>query len=188
MSNYYEDPNMYVDPNILQNFGSPLYTPQEDRTDLLIFTFHSGEIISQFRTLLSGKIIDSEGKVKQVRNPICNDMGINGIMLHVEIAISKLTNLSDINEEEVYRITRDFAHNLYDDMWINKYEWGFKNVNLLFLNKRLSDTLFLTLKRAQDGGDRGLIKGVHKSIATTNIGQKGGPLGIANNILKGMIK
>lgn len=162
-----------------------IYNPQEDRTDLLMYTFYSHDVISEFRRYLKGITRDDSGKIIQIRDAIANDKGINGIMLHVELAISKLTNLSDIDEEEVYSIAKEFGHDLFNDMWINKKEWGMDNVNIMGVCNRIHRAVFLTLKRAEDGGDRTLIRGVHKSLSSTTTGSKSSSV---KDLIKGIFK
>ena len=169
-----------------QNYGQPLYQPQEDKTELLMYTFYHGDVISQLIKFLKGELKDGQGNLK-VNYPLLNDRGISAIMVHIQLAISKLTNLSDINEEEVYRIAKTCEHNIINDLWVNKHEWALK-FDLITLKDTIGDAVFLTLKRAEQGGDRTLIRGVHKSMSTNQSGYGGGKMNAAKAIMQGMFK
>ena len=170
-----------------QQYNQSLFTPQEDRTDLLLYTFYHGDVLTQLKKALMGEIRDSKGSLLVVRKPLLNDIGINEVMIRLQLAVSKLTNLSDINEDEVYKLAKGFEHNIVNDLWINKINWGMTS-SLITVKDLIGDVYFLTLKRAQEGGDRGLIGKTHRSADTRNFGTGGGKSGMMSNVMKGLFK
>jgi len=84
--------------------------------------------IDQFRRSLSGiKVINGEEK-EFSENRRMNDLGVNYIIGKLEMVFSKITPLSNMTEEEIYKDTLEWTKHLIYECYKNTEKWQIGNL------------------------------------------------------------
>jgi len=147
------------------------YPPPKIETALHQFLLSPQEIIEDIRHTFLGEIesIKPEGDTliqSWERDPstskIINEKGLNSLLGALKPYISKVFITSDLKDEEIYKITHEFADSITVLLMVRYKEFEIKPEMRDIIQGILVNAVFVTLKRALNGAYQELIKNVTK--------------------------
>lgn len=144
--------------------------PMDDR-----WRFDTTRILDQFRHFLKGEIEKRDGTWQKVGKQIMNNTGIEECMTYLTSIINPNTLMSYLDKHEIYEMTR-WAALKFNALVYEKGEiFDIHPYSVPILINSISDFIFTTLKRAQDGGERkSLTQTLEEKIIRTQKEKEGG--------------
>jgi len=110
---------------------------------------------------MSGKIFSEEQeKWIQVRQPMINEKGIHKITILLEGMTSKNTPMTDVRSDEVVKVTRGIHCDLAWHLIMNREEYEIEKEDLKIIIPLLTNMIFFSIKRAEEGGERKYRKNI----------------------------
>lgn len=169
----------YVDPNQYYTQG---YYPQMQQMDDK-WRFDTSKILNDFRHSLLGEIPTAEGKYIKIGEPLMNKTGVEKVMSNLSLIINPNTLMSYLEKREIYAIMRQqgFAWNAF--LYLNGEDFEIHPLNVRVLLNSILDFIFMTLKRAQDAGERKSLSQVYQeSVIRQETGGKKDSFRVVPNI------
>lgn len=160
------DEYQYQPQNTLNDDSSIVTSSFLDRAtpDLIKWQLDPTDIIEQLQHQLRNEIWDeSKGKYVSVCEPLCNEQGVHSIILHLT-SVSKLSMMSDLTEEEINGIMRKFISDFIQLLFMEYDKWGIEKPYLSTVVNLVEMTLYPTLKRAQNGGERRFLTKTERRV------------------------
>ena len=167
---------------------STAYTPPR-QDDFFRYLEDAEEELYRFRLFLEGKemLKDDEGNI-EVRNtagePMLNQKGIHFVMTCLAPICTKNTYVSNLNEERMYELCEStanaFAIGLFKGMVGRRHEngtsgyYGIKKENFESICEAVNNFVEMSLRRAIDEGERGVIRSNRTENVTRSIVSEGG--------------
>ena len=150
----------------IQEREQVLATPySQARPDIIKWQLDPSDILKELEYKLRGIIWDEElGKFIQARKPLANNEGINILMTIIESRINKILILSNLDEFDVKAIVIDCISNVIDLLFMRYEELGIKKEHLSNVRGIIDDTIYVTLRRALNQGEREFLKTTEKRI------------------------
>ena len=150
-------------------YASPLYNYG---SSILVMTNPEDEIY-KMELAFQGKVSDSKGNIRKVGEPLMNEEGINSIVGTIQQLVSRDTVMSNFDKREVESLMVFLADTLCKDLMSNRLKYGITNISardkIMFT---ASSTVFVTLKRAFEQGEKIFWKGSLQEISTRVEGQQ----------------
>lgn len=168
---YVQDPSGQIVPfsqfgmpnSILQSQGEATLVKQVDPARLLNDIIHGlrGEIKEENEE--GGIIWNSIGK------PLMNEKGVRAIIVDLSHTLSQNTTLSNLEEDEVGKITVECGKVVISKLAIRYAEWQVDKADLSTIVLTITQPIFFALKRAMKEGDKKFFKTTIRSQETVNI-------------------
>lgn len=145
----------------------------------------SYDITEEIRHQLDGEIpVDNQGgniiQWKRVKEPLCNDTGINEIISYISIYLNKNVHLSYFTPEEIATIMLDLECTLtrkFELDWIRTWDGRYQDVDIVF--NWLTNIIWAALQRARFGGEKQFFEASEQKTVTLSQGQQQKPQGLA---------
>jgi len=138
----------------------------------LKFQLDSEEIIEELKEILLGKKPEFDSKTQTVKYvegaglKLLNEKGINSIMVILRGRLNKIFILSDLEDEQIFSITKDVVENLKNAISLNILEgnsWEIRDLTAGSMILSLTgDTVFATLRKAYLRGYQNFLKTVQR--------------------------
>jgi hypothetical protein len=139
--------------------------------------------LAKMEMSLRGYRVDSNGDVKQAGTALMNEEGITSVISEVQSLTSQNTVMSHIDEKEIPSMMDFVADTLARDLMMNRIRYGISDPTardkIFFMSLNYC---WVTMKRAQGGGERSFWKGSTQEITMRNEGQQQGQ-GIISKLL-----
>lgn len=130
--------------------------PQRD-TAFNQFVADMRDIIFSWQHFMRGEFLEEESggwkKIQNVKNK-CSEAGIQELSSHVLTIVNKNTFISNLNEEQVVRLTQDSMTVINDLMLDKGDEWELAPEYRRVVLNQLGNMIELALRRAKDAGER----------------------------------
>jgi len=142
--------------------------------------FSNEEVLREIERSLRGQVYDrKQKKWVQALNPLLNDDGINMIIYVLKPYTSHLFSFSQFSNDEIKMMMLQFMEDIVVLLATECDEFGIEENQLSIVKNVIENTIFATLKKAQEGLSLGFLRDTQKTVET--IGQKqGGVMSIFN--------
>ena len=154
----------------------PFFNPamyEVERANIMMSQLDPSKILEELEHRLRGEVWDfSKNQYVQKREPMMNEHGISIVMSIVEPRISKIIIMSNLTEQDIMSIIKDFNDNLIDLLLMNYEVMGINKKYLSVVRGLIDDTVYITLKRALEEGERSKIYPSEKLIVTPSAPQE----------------
>lgn len=130
----------------------------------------SGELTMLRRSLLGLDYDEETGKWEKVdfKEQLLNEKGADFILTFMRLRLSKVTSLSDLDDEDIRSRCKWFAIDLTFSLVRHKDEYDVKSLQVLSSIIGLCDDLFFTtLKKARNAGERDSLRKQYLHQETT---------------------
>jgi len=144
----------YASP--LHNFGS----------SIIVMTNPDDELYKMELTFRSMNL-DTDGKPKQIGDPLMNDLGINSIIGIVQSVVNRVTVMSNLNKQEIPCLMDFLGDTLAKDLMMNRLKYDIRTLTArdkIFFTSLTA--AFVTMKRAYEEGEKRFWKGSQQEITT----------------------
>lgn len=140
--------------NMAQQYGS----------SMLQMTNPEGEM-AKMELALRSQIIDKDGDVVPVGEPLLNDIGLSSVIGQVQAIVNQTTIMSNFDKHEISVLVDYLAETLAKDLMINRISYGIKTkaARTKIYYVALSSA-FICLKRAFEQGERGFWGRIQQEI------------------------
>lgn len=139
------------------------------------YILNTDDVLKQIEDFLRGVRYDrQEAQYKQCTRPLLNDEGVSEIMRILDIRLSRVYSLSDLTDKEIYNITMVFAETLLDLLYGNRKKFGLEKINIRVMVHEISDSVYVTLKKAKDKGLQQFLKDTTQFTETNNLNNRAG--------------
>lgn len=124
----------------------------DSSSDVIRYQLDSSDIIELIEHYLKGEVWDhsKEQYIKKFE-PIVNENGFNSIMNFLVSRVNRIFSTTNIDEKEIYMMIRTLRFDLIDLLEMNWKNFGLKKSNLSPLLNMITDAVFVTLKKSQNG-------------------------------------
>jgi len=148
--------------------------------NILIMTDPSSEL-HRLELTLRNMTVDQSGKYVPIGGkewkPLLNEEGIRSCLGNVEPIVTRNTIMGHISDEEIGNIMMGLSDTIIIDLMVNAKQYQIVNIATRTKILHACETLaFLTLKRAESGGERRFLKGTQQEVTyrtEQNIQKKG---------------
>lgn len=137
----------------------PEYQPKDP--DLMKWQLATFDLIEEMKHELRCEMWNEEKKAwlrPEKMLPLVNEIGINGLMGFVTSMANKNTILSNLKENDINEIMMVLCDRIADHMFLNWQEYKITKENMDMVFGKLEMFCFMSLKRAQDEGERQFLK------------------------------
>jgi hypothetical protein len=132
----------------------PQYYQEMQTSDADKWRFNTRAILEEFRHFLLGEAQNDKGEWIRIGKCLMNEGGIKECVSYMIPVINPNTLFSFLTKDEIYDMTR-MATLRFNDLFYEKGEdFDLEPFSVPILLNTMSDFIFATLKRAQDGGER----------------------------------
>lgn len=119
-----------------------------------------------FRSMIE----DSEGNLKQLDEPLMNDLGINSVIGTIQTIVSQTTILSNLEDKHIEVMIEMLADTLAKDLMVNRIRYNIRNSStrskIMFT---AVSTSFICLRRAWKGDDKRFWGRVQQDIRMESV-------------------
>jgi hypothetical protein len=124
-------------------------------SDVTKFMLDTKKQLNEFEHQLRGEEFVN-GKWVQIGTPILNQEGAKKVVGYTRGYVTRTTFLSNLKQEEVYDLTKNFSFNITQLIFNNGEEWAidWDRANQGFIVDTTSDIVFMSLARAMGQGER----------------------------------
>lgn len=164
--------------------AAPFMSPmQQYGSSILQLTNPENEILKMELTFRS-QILDKDGNVIQVGEPLMNDEGVSSIIGQVQSIVNQVAVMSNFEVKDLPKLIDFLGDTIAKDLMMNKIRYNIKSSSSrdkIFFSA--ISTTYVTLKRAVNNGERGFWKGSQQDIrqiienGSSNKGLLGGLFG-----------
>lgn len=160
--------------------SSPYYSPMYNYGSGIVLLTNPQDLIKDLELTYKNAYYDKDNNLKEVGNPLMNDLGIKSVVGQVQAIVNKVTVLGNLNDENIRGLMEFLADTLAKDLMVNRIEYEITSASArdrIYYNALA--TAFITMKRAYEEGDRRFWKGSVQEIKqeVTQTPQKKGFLG-----------
>ena len=162
-NNQYQSP-----PN--QQMVTPYIDPFNNiNADLIKLALTSNDILEEIRMRLLGLEWDDKNQVYvQETEPLMQKPGVNKIITQIASFLNRNTSMTDLPEEEITNLARQFEHNLRRDFFDNwkrywENEWQAES-NWPIVRSMAGNYAYLALRRSKEGREREILGGNTKTL------------------------
>ncbi len=155
--------------------GQPVVAPPMHTLDQKVLDqiLDPSFVIERFRRNLLGLIqVKEDGKFKWLRlgEPIMSEDGVRQVVSLIDRYINRNTLLSNLTEEEVYEIMRNFSKTLTKWLDNNKDLYGIERKDINIIKTSIVDMVFFALKQAQN---KELLKAITQAYSVSEYRDEG---------------
>lgn len=144
-------------------------TPMPDNANLTMWSLSSQDILKEIEHDLRGEIFNEETEKWELvaeGKPLMNDEGIRSIVSLARTIVNKVAFLSNLSEDMVLQISRDFADDLADLLFNNIEQFEIKRTHLNIIVTKISYIIYVALQRAYEEGERRFLKTAERRIVS----------------------
>jgi len=126
------------------------------------------DLLISIESFLRGRRIDPFSGEEVKTDPLMNEEGINRVMQVLTLHCDKMFQLSNIEEIEVRALTLDIVRELNILLHINSEEYVMNEHDIPMVVKNIGHSVYMTLKKSQDGNFQGFLRSNFKTIEHTS--------------------
>lgn len=104
---------------------------------------------------------------RRLWKPMMNDVGINTVLLCMQGVVNQMTALSNLDEQEIYTILRDFTYNMVESLAFNRSKYNLEVTDRPVVVGSARRFLYIFMKRPFQEGDKKFFKGITQEIKQT---------------------
>ena len=165
---------MLIDDQTGQSFNmppiqmTPYQSPMNNFQGAIVMLTNPENDLYRMELALRGMTLDKDGNPKQTGQPLMNSEGINSVVGIVQSIVTQSTNMSNLEDPEIAKLmVFQLGDAVIQDLMINSKKYGINNKTardrILTI---VSDTAYITMKRALKEGERRFWKGSQQEITT----------------------
>jgi hypothetical protein len=155
----------YMDDQPQRQPAMPFLSPaQQYGTSMLQMTNPEGEI-AKMELALKSQIVDREGNLKQVGEPLLNEEGLSSVVGQVQAIVNQNSVMSNLTKQMIEMLVLDLANTLIKDLMVNKYKY--QCITKVARDRIVSislNTSYICLQRAFEQGERGFWGRIQQEI------------------------
>jgi|TARA_R100000093_G_scaffold18881_1_gene11019 hypothetical protein len=125
------------------------------------------DLLVSIECFLRGRRVDPFTGKEVKTDPLMNEEGINRVMQVLTLHCDKMFQLSSIQEIEVRALTLDIVQELNKVLHINAEEYELNEHEIPMIVKNIGHSIYMTLKKSQDGNFQGFLRSNFKTIEHT---------------------
>ena len=134
-------------------------------------------------------VIGEDNKPRSVGKPLLNEVGLNNVLTQLQAAVSRNTFLTNLDEKNVFKITKLVARTLAIDLMINKKTYDIdSDTTCYIIHEICCIAAFTALNRPKGEGERKFWKGTQQEITTRMENKTGGSGKGLGSLIGGMFK
>ena len=155
------------------------------------------EILEELEHALKAEVLVYDENLKNYRwitppgmNPIINERGVNAVMMMLKARLTKIFILSDLETEQIEKMTYHIGQNVIDLIYYNWDQFGIKDdaqaSSVLHL---VTDTVYSTLRKSYHGNYLKFLRTTQsiQEVQHHSIQQQGKPQGQGNDGVLGRL-
>lgn len=158
------------------NYYNPFEMSQKKDSDLMKWQLATIDLIEEIKHELACEIYNTETDT-WVRStgvtPLVNEMGINSLIGFVSGLANKNTILSNLSEKDVNVIMQNLCDRLAEHLFLNWEDYKIEKMNIDMVFFKIENFCLMSLKRAQDEGERSFLKQTESRREIINVGDGG---------------
>lgn len=117
---------------------------------------------------MRGRVFDEKQEEwVQVREPLVNEKGIHKIMVLMEGMTTKATPMTDLRSDEVVNVVRTLHCDLAWHLIMKMEEYEIDKPDLRIIIPLVTNMIFFSVKRSEEGGERKYRKGIMRVSEST---------------------
>lgn len=156
-------PQDYPMPDNMPNFSSPMM----DRTGNIMLMTSTKEELDNLKLVLRNQIKDDKGRILQIGKPLLNEKGVTAVIGMVQSLMHRVTIMSSLKEREIGMLMLEVADSLNYILMLNRVNFEIKDQSSrISIHHNALMHVYVTLKRAENNGDRQFWKGSQQEITT----------------------
>jgi hypothetical protein len=147
--------------------GVPFMTPMHMNNSNIVYMTSTEEEINEFARTLRGQILDENGKVIQIEDPLLNDEGVRKIIGMARSVATRISVMSNYDKEEIkdYMMRNGNALILLLMLGRNTYQIiGNSQAIRTLILEEFNNICHSTIKRGFQEGDKRFWKGSQQEI------------------------
>jgi len=135
--------------------------------------FNNDEVLKEIERSLRGQVYNRKTrKWEQTLTPLLNDDGINMVIYILKPYTSNLFSFSSFTNQDIKMLMLQFMEDLIPMLGTETEIFGIDDNHLSMIKRIVEDTVFATLKKAQEGLSLGFLRDTQKTVET--VGKGGG--------------
>jgi len=128
------------------------------------FILSSDDLLINIEAFLAGKRYDPFRETIIQTEALLNHDGVNRVMQVITLHLDKMFQLAKLDEEEVRALTLDMGIELGYMMYQNSKRYNIDKHNIPIIVKSITQSIFVTLKKSQDGNFQDFLRSNFKTI------------------------
>lgn len=157
-----------VDPRLIAKY---IIAYQQQQDNFMKYQIDTEEDLKQLKRDLIGLEYNEEAEEylpSPYKEALINDKGANAIITFLRLRISKVTSLSDLDDEEINKRCLYFVNSLTYFLVRHMGEYKVKSLQTVEAVKDLCDDVFFTtLKKARNAGERDSLRKQYTHIESS---------------------
>lgn len=147
---------------------SPYQSPMHNYGSSILLLTNPGSELHKLEMTYRGLQETEDGQLYRTGNPWMNDEGINSVIGIAKALVNQVTVMSNLDKKEIPMIMDFLADTLAKDLMMNRVKYDILNPSVRDkIYFTTLSTCFVTLKRAQEQGERIFWKNSVQEIRTT---------------------
>jgi hypothetical protein len=118
-------------------------------------------VVGYARTPEGKTIVTQEGKPIPLYSPMMNEIGISRVMGFFQTQVTKVTQATDLDYDEINRLSEESAIWILDELYLNYDVWNVQREDLHTIVLLIDHTNFKVCKQAFKDGNRKLLGETH---------------------------
>lgn len=151
----------------LEPQSTPYASPMHNYGSSIIMMTNPDDELYKMELTFRCQILDSNGQIKQLGNPLMNELGINSIIGIVQSLVNRITVMSNLNKYDIPMMIDFLGDTIAKDLMMNKNKYEISTITArdkIFFTTL--STAFVTMKRAYEQGEKIFWKGSQQEITT----------------------
>lgn len=146
-----------------QNYDFNVIAQQNQAQEQTIrWSIEPREVLGEIELQLRGiEYKEGQGMV-QFRKALLNKQGIGSLMILLRSHLNHNNALADLTRQEVMKISMDVAHEVNNQLFLNRKHWELRPEDWSLLNIIVEDQVFAFFTRAIDGKERDSFRGIQR--------------------------
>ena len=145
---------------------TPYSSPMHNFQGAIVLLTNPNDDLYKLELALRGMTTDKNGNPTQTGEPLMNAEGIQSVLGQVQSLVSQATSMSNLKDPEISKLmVEQLGDAVIQDLMINSKKYGIKNhtarTRILTI---VSNTAYITMKRALDEGERRFWKGSQQEV------------------------
>ena len=163
--------------------STPYMAPMHQYGSAIMYLTNPENELFKMELAFRGQQIDKEGNIKEIGDPLMNEVGIQSVLGTVQATVNQVGIMSNLSKQDITILMDFLGDTLAKDLMMNRVTYNMTNPSardrVFFIAISLA---FETLRRAEDHNEKTFWKGSQQEITTRimNEGKKGGLLSALN--------
>lgn len=164
----------------------PFQNPFDKYAGMIVEMTDTEDTLYRIELALSGKKLDSNGNPVTIGRAKMNTEGINTIMGILRSTVNKETIMSNLSKNgDMQALMELLADTIAKNLMMNKVKYQIEsNSDRDIIFWHIMNTVYITMKRADEEGERRFWKGSQQEISTRVVNNQGGLLSGMNPFKK----